>query len=76
MNKLITLALFAVLVGAGAAQAEAPRDAPALDLLQTKIPPPRPPNDGCYYGVRCFQSQRYGQICYRVFCQPNLLITR
>jgi hypothetical protein len=68
---LLTAALAAA---PGSAQAETARFDAALEAVQTKVPPPTRPSDGCYYGTKCTQSPRYGQICWRVACPTNTLI--
>ena len=75
--RSLALAAALALGAAGSAQAETARCESSIEAAQTKVPPPTRPNDGCYYGIKCMQSQRYGQICWRVACPLRpLIVTR
>jgi len=68
IRSLTLAAALAIGASTGFAKAETARCEPAVEAAYTKVPPPTRPNDGCYYGTKCVESQRYGQICWRVAC--------
>lgn len=75
IQSIALAAVLAIGAAAGSAQAETARCDAAIEAVQVKVPPPTRPNDGCYYGMKCKQSPRHGQICWRVACpiRPPIL---